>query len=200
MHTLIFDLGGVLVDWDPRYLMGRVIDDPDRLEWFLDHVCGADFLESVDRGRPFADAVAERVERFPGWRAEIEAYGLRWDETIRGAVPGTTALLEDLAAAGAPLFALSNWPADTFWVARERFGVLAVFRDIVVSGEVGLTKPDPHIYRLALDRFGRAAQDCVFVDDRAENVAAAEGCGIAGVRFTSAADLRAHPAVTAWLA
>lgn len=200
MRTLIFDLGGVLVDWDPRYLLRQLIDDPDRLEWFLDHVCGADFLDAVDRGRPFPDAVAERVERFPDWRTEIEAYGLRWDETIRGEIPGTGALLEDLAAAGAPLYALSNWPADTFWVARERFPAVRLFRDIVVSGEVGLAKPDPRIYRLALERFGRAGADCVFVDDRADNVAAARDQGIEGVRFVDAAGLRAEPAIAAWLA
>lgn len=200
MRTLIFDLGGVLVDWDPRYLLRELIADPARLEWFLTEVCGADFVDPVDRGRPFVEAVAERVARFPEWRAEIEAYARRWDEMVRGEIPGTSALLEDLAAAGAPLYALSNWPADTFWVAREWFPALRVFTDVVVSGEVGLAKPDPRIYRLALDRFGRAAGDCVFVDDRADNVAAARAEGIGAVRFTDAAALRAEPAVAAWLA
>lgn len=199
MRTLIFDLGGVLVDWDPRHLLSELIEDPERLEWFLEHVCGPDFIGPVDRGRPFAEAVAERAAGFPTWRAEIEAYAARWPEMIRGDVPGTATLLADLDAAGAPLYALSNWPADTFWVARERFAVLRVFRDLVVSGEVGLTKPDPRIYRLALARFGLDAGGCVFVDDRPENVAAARDCGIEAVRFTDAGALRSHPAVAAWL-
>ena len=199
MRTLVFDLGGVLVDWDPRYLMRGLVPDPERLEWFLEHVCGEEFVGPVDRGRAFADAVEERVARFPRWRAEIEAYAARWDEMVRGAIPGTTALLGELAAAGAPLYALSNWPADTFWVARERFAVLRVFRDVVVSGEVGLAKPDPAIYALALERFGLAAGEAVFVDDRPDNVAAAQGAGFEGVRFTDAATLRTHPAVAAWL-
>lgn len=199
MRTLIFDLGGVLVDWDPRHLLRELITDPARLEWFLEHVCGPDFVDPVDRGRPFAEAVAERVATHPQWRAEIEAYVARWPEMVRGAIPGTTELLGDLAAAGAPLYALSNWPADTFWVARERFEVLSVFTDIVVSGQVGLAKPDPRIYRLALARFGRDAAECVFVDDRPVNVAAAAATGIEGLLFTDAATCREHAAVAAWL-
>ena len=197
--VLIFDLGGVLVDWDPRYLFDAVIEDPDRRRWFLTHVAGAEFLDQVDRGRPFPETVAEWSRRFPGWADALDAYARRWDETVRGAVPGTEELLRELAAAGAPLFALSNWPADTFWVARRRFAVLEVFGDIVVSGEVGLVKPDPAIYRLALERFGLSPGSCVFVDDRAVNVDGARAVGMRAVRFTDAATLRTDPAVTAWL-
>ena len=197
--TLIFDLGGVLVDWDPRYLMAGVIEDPERLEWFLAHVCSAEFTAGVDRGQPFAEAVARRSARFPAWATEIETYARRWPEMVRGALAGTEELLRDLHAAGAPLTALSNWPADTFWVARERFGVLEVFSDVVVSGFVGLAKPDPEIYRLALSRSGLRAPDCAFVDDRAENVDAAVALGIEGIRFTDAAALRRHPTVARWL-
>lgn len=195
----IFDLGGVLVDWDPRYLMDGVIDDPERLEWFLAHVCSEEFTAGVDRGEPFAQAVARRAALFPAWTVEIETYARRWPEMVRGAVAGTEELLRDLHAAGAPMTALSNWPADTFWVARERFAVLEVFTDVVVSGFVGLAKPDPEIYRLALSRAGVPASACAFVDDRPENVDAAAALGIEGVGFTDAATLRAHPAITAWL-
>lgn len=198
-RVLVFDLGGVLVDWDPRYLMAQVVEDPDRLEWFLAHVCGEDWLEPVDRGEPFADAVARRSAEFPAWASEIATYARRWPEMVRGAVPGTTELLRELHDAGVTLTALSNWPADTFRVARERFAVLEVFTDVVVSGFVGLTKPDPAIYRLALERVGRRAADCVFVDDRPRNVAAAAALGFEGIVFTGAADLRAHPAVAARL-
>jgi 2-haloacid dehalogenase len=197
--TLIFDLGGVLVDWNPRYLMASVIPDPERLAWFLEHVAAPEFQGPVDAGRPFAEAVSERSARFPDWAAEIEAYAARWPEMVRGAVAGTEDLLRDLDEAGAPLFALSNWPADTFWVARERFGVLEVFADIVVSGFVGLSKPDPRIFALALERFGRRPEECTFVDDRAENVAAAAALGIEGVVFHDATSLREAPAVRAWL-
>jgi 2-haloacid dehalogenase len=197
--TLIFDLGGVLVDWDPRYLMASVIPDPERRAWFLEHVASPEFQRPVDAGRPFAEAVAERSARFPEWTAEIEAYAARGPEMVRGAVAGTEELLRDLHAAGAPLFALSNWPAETFWVARERFAVLEVFADVVVSGFVGLIKPDPRIYALALERFGRRARECAFVDDRPENVAAAAALGIDGVIFHDAASLRDAPAVRAWL-
>lgn len=143
--------------------------------------------------------MAERSARFPDWTAEIEAYAARWPEMVRGAVPGTEELLRDLHTVGAPLFALSNWPAETFWVARERFGVLEVFADIVVSGFVGLIKPDPRIFALALERFGRRPKECTFVDDRTENVAAAAALGIDGVVFRDAASLREAPAVRAWL-
>ena len=198
-RLLIFDLGGVLVDWDPRYVMASVIGDAARLEWFLAHVCSEDWLGPVDRGEPFADAVARRQAEFPAWAGEIDTYARRWPEMVRGAIPGTTELLRELHAAGVELTALSNWPADTFGVARERFGVLEVFTDVVVSGFVGLTKPDPAIYRLALDRAGRRPEECVFVDDRAVNVAAAEALGLEGIHFSDAAALRSHPTIAARL-
>ena len=194
-RTFVVDLGGVLVDWDPRYLMAELIEDPERLEWFLAHVCDEDWLGPVDRGEPFAVAVARRSARFPEWSTEIAAYAARWPEMVRGEIEGTARLLWDLRAAGAPMVALSNWPADTFWVARERFAVLEVFSDVVVSGFVGLTKPDPAIYRLTLERSGLRARGCVFVDDREVNVAAARELGMSAIRFTDAAALRAHPEV-----
>lgn len=198
-RALIFDLGGVLVDWDPRYAMAPLIPEPERLEQFLTEIVGRPFLHQVDTGRPFPDAVADRVRAHPEWADELAAYGARWPEMVRGTIPGTAALLRELDEAGAPLFALSNWPADTFWVARERFVVLEVFSDIVVSGEVGLAKPDPRIYTLALERFGRRPAECTFVDDRPDNVDAAATLGLEAVRFTGAADLRCHPAIDAWL-
>ena len=197
--ALVFDLGGVLVDWDPRYLMERVITDPGRLEHFLTHVCPEEWADPVNRGEPFADALARRRAEFPAWAAEIEAYVTRWPEMVRGALPGTEELLRELDAAGAPLLALSNWPADTFWVARERFAVLEVFTEIVVSGFVGAMKPDPAIFDVLLDRSGRPAHECVLVDDRAGNVAAARDAGLGGILFRDAATLRTEPAIRAWL-
>jgi 2-haloacid dehalogenase len=188
--VLIFDLGGVVLDWNPRHLYRKLIPDEEQREWFLAEVCHMEWNAQMDAGRPFSEAVDELAGRFPEHREWISAYHRRWPEMVAGPVPGTSELITELAGAGRELYAISNFAAEMFPGAVEAYPVLRCFRDVVISSSVGLCKPDPRIFELALDRFGVAARDCLFIDDVAANVAGARAAGIGAVQFTSAADLR----------
>jgi len=187
--AVVFDLGGVLVDWNPRYLYRKIFEDAAVMERFLGEICTPEWNDEQDAGRPFAEAVAMLQARHPDEAERIAAYDLRWEEMIRGPVAETVELLEELHRRDTPLYALSNWSAEKFPVARRRFAFLDRFRDIVVSGEVGLKKPDPRIFRLAAERFGIAPRDAVFIDDAPANVAAAASLGFHAIRFTGAGPL-----------
>ena len=186
----MFDLGGVLVDWDPRYLYRKLLDDEAAVEEFLATVCTPAWNAEQDRGRPFAEGVAELVERHPAHAAAITAYHERWPEMLGGAVDGAVEVLAELRAAGVPVYALTNWSAETFGVARERFEFLEWFDGVLVSGEERIIKPDPAIFRLLLDRFGLDPEATFYVDDSEQNVAAADRLGFDAVRFTTPAQLR----------
>jgi 2-haloacid dehalogenase len=189
--TVVFDLGGVLVDWDPRHLYRKLFDGDDAaMEWFLANVCNAEWNAAQDRGRPFAEGVAEATARFPEHRDLIRAYHERWEETLGGPIDATVNLLAELDARGTPLYALTNWSAETWPVALERFSFLRRFDGILVSGEVGVVKPDPAIFALLVRRFGLEPARTLLVDDSPRNVDAARACGFRAVRFTSPAGLR----------
>jgi 2-haloacid dehalogenase len=189
-QVVVFDLGGVLIDWNPRYLYRQLIEDEAAMELFLSEVCHGAWNEEQDRGRTFAAAVEEAVLRHPAERALIEAYHHRWEEMLAGPIEGTVAILEELRAAGHELHALTNWSAEKFPVARERYAFLTWFGEILVSGEHGLIKPDARIFELLLERIGHAAGDCIYIDDNAKNVEAAAALGFAAVRFESPEQLR----------
>ncbi len=188
--AVVFDLGGVLIDWDPRHLYRKLLADEAAVEEFLATVCTPEWNAELDRGRPFAEGVAELVERHPEHAANIAAYHERWPEMVAGDIPGTVEVLAELRAAGVPLYALSNWSAETFAITRGRFEFLEWFDGLLVSGEERVTKPDPAIFRLLLDRFGLDPAATVFVDDAEANVAAARRLGIDAIRFTGPEDLR----------
>jgi 2-haloacid dehalogenase len=188
--AVVFDLGGVLIDWDPRYLYRKLLADEAAVEEFLATVCTQEWNAEQDGGRPFAEGIAELVERHPEHAAAIAAYRERWPEMLGGDIPGAVALLADLRAAGVPLYALTNWSAETFGYARERFEFLDWFSGVVVSGEERMVKPDPRIFRLLLDRFGLAPDATLFVDDSPANVAAARELGLDAVRFRDPDRLR----------
>ena len=189
--AVIFDVGNVLYGWDPdSFLVRQIADDEARMR-FVDDVGLWQWHETLDGGRPYAEAAAELSEKFPEYAHLIAAWSDRFGETITGPVPGVHAIVEALDAGGVPLFALTNFSAD-FWPpfhARER-DFFRRFRDIVVSGEVKLLKPDPAIYYLALDRFRLRPRDALFIDDRLVNVEAAEAVGMRTHLFTTADDLR----------
>ena len=188
--AVVFDLGGVLIDWDPRYLYRKLLADEAAVEEFLATVCTPEWNAEQDRGRPFAEGVAELVERHPVHAAAITAYHERWTEMLGGDIGGTVELLAELRAAGVPLYALTNWSAETFGIARERFEFLSWFDGVLVSGEERIIKPDPAIFRLLLDRFGLDPQATFYVDDSPVNVAAARELGFDAVRFTEPERLR----------
>jgi 2-haloacid dehalogenase len=188
--AVVFDLGGVLIDWDPRYLYRKLLADEAAVEEFLATVCTPEWNAELDRGRPFAEGVAELVERHPEHAAAIAAYHERWPEMLAGDLPDTVEVLAELRAAGVPLYALTNWSAETFAITRGRFEWLDWFDGLLVSGEERMTKPDPAFFRLPLDRFGLDPGATVFVDDSEANVAAARELGIDAVRFTGPDQLR----------
>jgi 2-haloacid dehalogenase len=190
VKAVVFDLGGVLIDWDPRYLYRKLLDDEAAVEEFLATVCTPEWNAEQDRGRPFAEGVAELVERHPVHAAAITAYHERWPEMLGGAVGGTVEVLAELRAASVPVYALTNWSAETFGVARERFEFLEWFDGVLVSGEERMIKPDPAIFRLLLDRFGLDPEATFYVDDSGPNVEAAGRLGFDAVRFTTPAQLR----------
>jgi 2-haloacid dehalogenase len=179
----MFDLGGVLIDWDPRYLYRKLLVDEAAVEEFLATVCTPEWNTELDRGRPFAEGIAELTERHPAHAAAIAAYHRRWPEMLAGDIAGAVELLAELRAAGVPLYALTNWSAETFGMARERFEFLSWFDGVVVSGEERIVKPDPRIFRLLLDRFGLDPAATFYVDDSPANVAAALELGLDAVRF-----------------
>ena len=188
--AVVFDLGGVLIDWDPRHLYRKLLADEAAVEEFLATVCTPEWNAEQDRGRPFAEGVAELVERHPVHAAAITAYHERWTEMLGGDIGGTVELLAELRATGVPLYALTNWSAETFGIARERFQFLSWFDGVLVSGEERMTKPDPAIFQLLLDRFGLDPQATFYVDDSPANVAAASELGLDAVRFTGPERLR----------
>lgn len=190
--SVVFDVGGVLYDWHPRHLYSKLIDDPDQLDWFLANVVTLEWHFQHDAGRPFAETSAELIERFPDHRDLIAVYDPRWLETIPGPIPGMIELVDDLAVAGVPLYAITNFSHE-FW---PRFTATAPvfrhFRDIVVSGDERLVKPDPAIFALASARFGIRPGEALFIDDRADNVAASEAAGFVGHVFDGEARLRSR--------
>ena len=193
IEAVIFDIGGVLVEWDPRFLYERLIPDDEALAVFLRDVVTAEWHFQHDAGRPFAETSAELSRRFPEHAALIAAWGPRFNDSIRAVIPGMAALVAELDAGGVPLFAITNFSGEFFPPFRAAWpGLFAPFRDIVVSGDERLVKPDLAIYRLAVERFGIDPARAVFVDDRADNIAGAEAAGMTGLLFSDAARLRAE--------
>lgn len=188
--SIIFDLGGVLIDWNPRYLYRTLFDDAAEMEHFLATVCSPDWNARQDAGRPWAEAVRLLSSQHPDKAGLIAAYHLRWHETLGDALAASVDVLAELKANGVRLFALTNWSQETFPVARERFGFLSSFDDIVVSGEEGLAKPDPQLFERALQRFGVDRRSTLFIDDAVANVEAATALGIPSLLFRDAASLR----------
>ena len=189
--VIVFDLGGVLIDWNPRHLYRKLFDDDAAMEWFLQEVCHHAWNLEQDCGRSFADAIEEAALRHPNQRAMIEAYHTRWDEMLAGPIAGSVAILEELVEAGYELHALTNWSAETFPIARPRFAFLERFETILVSGDERLVKPDARIFQLFLERIAHPAQRCIYIDDSPANVAAAAALGFDAIAFTSPPELRA---------
>lgn len=190
--TVVFDIGNVLIEWDPRNLYRDLIPDPEQMEWFLSTVCTSEWNLEQDRGRTWAEAVAERVALFPEHEALIRAYDTGWHAMVPGAKEGSVALLHELRDAGMPLYAITNFSTEKFVEATTRFPFLNLFQDTIVSAHEQLLKPDPAIYRLLLDRNDIDPRRAVFIDDSPKNVAGAEAVGMAGILFENADDLRAR--------
>lgn len=190
LGAIMFDIGNVLYSWDIRALYAKLILDQARLDWFLANVITPEWHFQHDGGRDAADTTAELIAQYPDERDLIEAYVPRWLETIPGPVPGMIALVDELAAAGMPLYAITNFSHE-FWPRfRATAPVFGHFQGVLVSGEERLVKPDPAIYALAIERFGVEPGATLFVDDREDNVEAARAAGLMGHRFVDEPTLR----------
>ena len=183
IKQLIFDFGGVLVDWNPRYIYIPYFGDPAKAEWFLSEICTYEWNAQVDMGRTTAEITEERVAQFPEWEKEIRMYYERWIEMLHGDIPGMESLVREYKGRGFGIWGLTNWSRDLFPLVRNRFPVFDLMDGIVVSGVEGTIKPYPELYRILLDRYGLRAGECIFIDDNAANVAGAEAVGIHGILF-----------------
>jgi 2-haloacid dehalogenase len=186
VHAVIFDFGGVLLDWNPRNLYSRYFPgQPEAMEEFLAEVGFMEWNAQQDRGRPFEQGVRELSGRFPHYAHLIRAYHEHWQDSVTGPIQGTVEILVRLKRSGRPLYALSNWSAETFPIARRQYAFLELFDDILISGAVSTIKPERRIFTLLLERIGRRAEECVFIDDSAANIETAVQLGFRCVHFQS---------------
>lgn len=185
IEAVVFDLGGVLVDWNPRHLYRKLFDDEAAMEAFLTDVCSPEWHAEIDRGRPMAEAVADLARQYPDLAPLIEAYDARWDEMFEGAIDGSVDILVKMRAQGWPLYALTNFPGERFERFMHSFPFVEAFKGIIVSGQEGTIKPEAEIFRRLSTRFDLAPGRTLFIDDLPANVAAARRFGFQAVHFTS---------------
>jgi len=191
IRAIIFDLGGVLIDWNPRYVYRRIFKTEEEVEWFLENVTTLAWNEQQDAGHPLHKATEDLIAKHPEWEPEIKAYYGRWLEMLGEAIHETVEIFRQLKETGKyKLYALTNWSAELFPHARERFEFLKWFDGIVVSGEEKLRKPFPEFYQLLLDRYHLSASETIFIDDNLRNVTAAKQVGIETVFFESPKKLK----------
>ena len=187
IDTIIFDLGGVLIDWNPEYVFLDIFNgDREKMQWFFDNICTNDWNENQDAGYPMAKATEERVALFPEYEKEIRMFYGRWVEMLGDAITGTVNILKYFIDSNDyKVVALTNWSAETFPIALERFDFLHWFEGIIVSGEEKTRKPFDEIYNLTLERFNITAENSIFIDDNLRNIEAANNLGINGIHFES---------------
>lgn len=190
IEAIVFDIGGVLLDWNPRHLYRKLFDDEQEMERFLDEVCTMEWHDAHDRGKPFSVSCAELAAVHPRYSEQIHAWGQRSEEMIGGPIPETVELMRELKDAGVPCYALTNMEAETFPQRVSRFEFFSWFDGVVVSGFEGVAKPDVEIFELLLARFELEPETTLFVDDSPPNIRAAASVGMQAHEFHSAADLR----------
>ena len=191
INTIIFDLGGVLIDWNPRYVYRSIFKTEEEIDWFFENVATHDWNENQDAGYPIAKATEDLVAQHPEWEKEIKAYYGRWTEMLGGPIPGTVEIFRQLIQIpGLKTYALTNWSAETFHIALERYDFLHWFDGRVVSGEEKTRKPFPDFYQRLLNRYNVNPAEALFIDDNLRNVKAAETLGIASIHFQSPSQLK----------
>ena len=190
MKTIIFDLGGVLVDWNPEYVYLNEFDgDRKKMNWFFDNICTSDWNEEQDGGKLIKIATKERIKLFPEHEKLIKMYYGRWEEMLKGEIIESVNILKKLKSKNYKLIALTNWSFETFPVAIRRFDFLKLFDGIVVSGKIKMLKPFKDIYNYTINKYKLSPSECVFIDDKVSNVQGAINCGIKGIHFQSSKQL-----------
>ena len=193
--NIIFDFGNVLVQWHPEVVYGEFFGDEVKAWWFLRHVADMDFRQRIDAGESMEDCIREKQAQYPEYEQAVELYRSKWREMLTDEVPGMREVISELRVRNYEIFGLTNWSMETFPEARAHFGILQMIDRYVVSGAEGLVKPDPRLFQVLLDRYGLKSEDCSFVDDNPDNVAAAKGMGMQGILFTNAETLRKELAI-----
>ena len=189
MKNIVFDFGGVLVDWNPHHLYDKYFGSREKAEWFINNICLYSWNLQMDGGKPFAEGVAELQAEHPEWSEAIAIYHTRWIEMMNGEIEGMASVIRRLKMAGYGVYGLTNWSAETFPMVRDTYPVFQEFDGIVVSGEEHLLKPDAAIYKCLLERYALQAEESLFVDDNADNVVGARNVGMKAIQFTSAEEL-----------
>lgn len=188
--NIVFDFGGVLIDWNPRYFYRTYFKDEAEMEYFLANICTNEWNAEHDRGRLFSDGVEMLQKKHPEYSDAIRMYKEGWERMLNGEICEGVGLLKDLKREGYPLYGLTNWSAETIGVAYKRFGFLSLFDGIVVSGEEKLIKPDKRLFQVLLDRYLLKAQDCIFIDDNAANIQSANELGFNAVLYDNIKNVR----------
>jgi 2-haloacid dehalogenase len=191
INTVIFDLGGVLIDWNPEYVFRQLIPDKARRQYFFDHVCTHDWNIEQDAGRSLSEATETKVAEFPEWETEIRAYYGQWEDMLGGSIGGTVDILKTLINnPDYRVYALTNWSNETFPTALKMFDFLHWFEGIVVSGDEKTRKPFADIYEILLNRYAIEPSKAIFIDDSLKNVEGASAVGIHGIHFQSPPQLK----------
>jgi 2-haloacid dehalogenase len=192
IKAILFDFGNVLLEWNPRYVYRRFFQNEEEMEQFLHEVNFMDWNLQQDKGRSFAEGVAELSKEFPQYAELIQAYHDNWIHSIGNSLTGTIEIMKRLKKAGYQLYGLSNWSAETFPIARQKYDFFNLLDDIVISGEVGAVKPEPEIFEIILARSGKTASECLFIDDALPNVEAARELGFVTIHFQSPEQLESE--------
>jgi 2-haloacid dehalogenase len=190
LNAFIFDLGKVIVDWNPGYLLHEITADEAELKFLVEEVLDLEWFRAVDAGYPLSKAIAERSEIYPEYATAMQLYVDRWPETIRGLFEGTLEIVRELHASGVPLYVLSNWAGETWARVEQDFAFLDLFEDVIISGHVGMAKPDAAIFEKARDQFNVDPIATLFIDDSPKNVYAAKDVGFQAVVFETPEKLR----------
>ncbi|QMU27624.1 HAD family hydrolase [Adhaeribacter radiodurans] len=193
IQTIIFDLGGVFVDWNPQYLYRKIFTDESEMHYFLENICTADWNEEQDGGRTIQEATDYLLAKHPEYADNIRAYYERWPEMLGGLISGTVDIFKELKAKKEyNFYALTNWSAETYPIAQEKYEFLSWFDGVVVSGTEKDRKPFASFYQTLLNRYNVNVSEAIFIDDNLRNVHAAEAVGIKTIHFTSPEALRAE--------
>lgn len=189
--TIIYDLGGVLIDWNPKYLYRKILDEESQIDWFLENICDMHWNEQQDAGRSLMEGTIEKIKQHPDQAEKIKAYYERWSEMLGGPIGDSVSILKQLKESNKyNLYALTNWSAETFPIAQDRYDFLQWFEGIVVSGVEKMRKPQVEFYQLILERYNIDPSQSLFIDDNLRNVQAAQAHGIDSIHFLSATQLK----------
>ena len=190
IKAIIWDLGGVLIDWNPAYVFDKLFDDEEKKRYFFENICTNDWNENQDAGYPIQHATEELVAKYPEWKEYIEAYYGRWTEMLGGPIHGTVEIFRQITESKKyKQYALTNWSGELFPIALERYEFLHWFDGRVVSGDEKMRKPFPEFYQLILNRYSLQPETTLFIDDNLRNIKAAEELGIVCIHFKYAEQL-----------